>query len=114
MSSSSNALSKLLGRLTRRRPDGDAPPESAEVVPLSNRPSGDAPGASTNGNGHGPEDNGRAHERPAKPATATPASSADSATAPEDPGIATGHALLRLIGKGAYGEVWLGRDELGN
>ena len=29
-------------------------------------------------------------------------------------GIATGHELIRLIGKGAYGEVWFGRDELGN
>ena len=31
-----------------------------------------------------------------------------------DQGIATGHELIQLIGKGAYGEVWLGRDELGN
>ena len=27
--------------------------------------------------------------------------------------LIAGHELLRLIGQGAYGEVWLGRDELG-
>jgi eukaryotic-like serine/threonine-protein kinase len=32
----------------------------------------------------------------------------------EEPAILTGHRLLRHIGTGAYGEVWLGQDELGN
>ena len=32
---------------------------------------------------------------------------------PEVAPLIGGHELLRLIGQGAYGEVWLGRDELG-
>jgi serine/threonine protein kinase len=42
------------------------------------------------------------------------AESAASEANNSDGGIATGHELIQLIGKGAYGEVWLGRDELGN
>jgi serine/threonine protein kinase len=110
MSSSSNALSKLLGRLTRRRPPGDAPPESVEAVPFSDRPPGDHPVETTNGNGHGPESEGHEHKRSDEASTPSPSAASDTT----GPGIATGHALLRLIGKGAYGEVWLGRDELGN
>jgi serine/threonine protein kinase len=32
---------------------------------------------------------------------------------PEAPSVIAGHQLFRSIGHGAYGEVWLGRDEIG-
>ena len=50
-------------------------------------------------------------EEVASPEEAEPA--APNGTTSEH-GMATGHELIQLIGKGAYGEVWLGRDELGN
>ncbi len=57
-----------------------------------------------------------------EPSSSTDASAAGSqdgtpdvaGPATTDPDIATGHQLLRKIGNGAYGEVWLGQDELGN
>ena len=48
------------------------------------------------------------------PAEGEPAEQPPPESAAPGHGIATGHELIRLIGKGAYGEVWLGRDELGN
>lgn len=94
---SSSYLSKFLGRLAGRREEGPSS-ETDEPAPAS------------------------AADSPAPPADAdaSTATTADSAvpepTGPEsiDPGIATGHRLLRPIGTGAYGEVWLGQDELGN
>jgi serine/threonine protein kinase len=99
MSSSFSHISKFLGRLAGRRapqqdrdpdadPDPDLTPEPTEQE--SSVPSGDTPDAS--------------------PSPPPPAAEALSS----EPGIATGHQLLRRIGNGAYGEVWLGQDELGN
>ncbi len=56
---------------------------------------------------------------PSPEAAAPDATAADDAgAAVENPsgesGSAAGHQLLRKIGTGAYGEVWLGQDELGN
>lgn len=44
---------------------------------------------------------------------ANPATPVNSANAPDAPVIVLGHQLLRYIGHGAYGEVWLARDEIG-
>jgi len=45
------------------------------------------------------------------PTEGEPAEQPPPESAAPEHGIATGHELIRLIGKGAYGEVWLGRDE---
>jgi WD40 repeat protein len=47
-------------------------------------------------------------------ATATPSATGVGASAAELPGIdVPDHTLVRRIGKGSYGEVWLGRNALG-
>lgn len=91
MSSSPNRLSRWLGRLAGRPAPApvEAPPTPPEQA-TSGHPAGTPPD-------------------PAPP------DSPESSSAPRSAvPIATGHELLRLIGQGAYGEVWLGRDELGN
>lgn len=85
MSSTSNPFSKFLSRFSRRR--NDAAEASAPESEL-------AAGGEAEVSG-GADDPG-------------------TAVVPSDPGIGTGHRLLRKIGNGAYGEVWLGQDELGN
>lgn len=49
----------------------------------------------------------------AEPAPVLPAPSAAKTTVPGGPPAIPDHALLRRIGKGAYGEVWLARNAVG-
>jgi len=58
---------------------------------------------------------GRRHEAPpeADGLEELPVEAAPSPAQPDAPLAIPGHELLRLIGQGAYGEVWLARAEIG-